>query len=172
MQHFAETVCGKPEVRCVTYKELADYMDTLDAETLAAYKKGAFEKMAPVKLALSLRDPMDLAFTIDDSSNDLGVQARLGGKDARSVLSEGAKLRWEIDGRTVARGARVDLGAAAPTAGAYTLSAVADLGGVEILRSSRKLQVTEEPEAQLYDLSPEDLEKRGLIGDLPEAHEE
>jgi peptidoglycan/xylan/chitin deacetylase (PgdA/CDA1 family) len=39
---FARRVCTLPEVRCVTYSKLADFMDGLDAETLAAYRRGDF----------------------------------------------------------------------------------------------------------------------------------
>jgi peptidoglycan/xylan/chitin deacetylase (PgdA/CDA1 family) len=42
LKGFASTVCGLPEVRCVTYKALADYMDALKPEMLAAYRKGDF----------------------------------------------------------------------------------------------------------------------------------
>lgn len=44
LKTFARTVCGLPEVRCVTYKALADFMDTLKPETLAAYRKGDFPR--------------------------------------------------------------------------------------------------------------------------------
>jgi len=40
---FARAVCGLPEVRCVSYRELADFMDRLDPATLEAYRKGDFE---------------------------------------------------------------------------------------------------------------------------------
>lgn len=43
LQDFASEVCGKPEVKCVTYSELADYMDTLSESTLAAYQRGDFD---------------------------------------------------------------------------------------------------------------------------------
>lgn len=39
---FIERVCGLPEVQCVTYARLADFMDGLSAETRAAYQKGDF----------------------------------------------------------------------------------------------------------------------------------
>ncbi|HVT54893.1 MAG TPA: polysaccharide deacetylase family protein [Xanthobacteraceae bacterium] len=39
---FIERVCGLPEVRCVTYSKLADFMDGLSADTLKAYQKGDF----------------------------------------------------------------------------------------------------------------------------------
>jgi peptidoglycan/xylan/chitin deacetylase (PgdA/CDA1 family) len=44
LKTFARQVCGLPEVRCVTYSKLADYMDGLSADTLAAFQKGDFPK--------------------------------------------------------------------------------------------------------------------------------
>ncbi len=43
LKDFASEVCGKPEVKCVTYKELANYMDTLSEATIAAYQRGNFD---------------------------------------------------------------------------------------------------------------------------------
>jgi hypothetical protein len=49
LKSFARQVCGLPEVRCVTYKTLANYMDSLKPEILAAYRKGDFPRAsAPV----------------------------------------------------------------------------------------------------------------------------
>jgi peptidoglycan/xylan/chitin deacetylase (PgdA/CDA1 family) len=41
---FIERVCGLPEVQCVTYSKLADFMDSLSPETRAAYQKGDFPR--------------------------------------------------------------------------------------------------------------------------------
>ncbi|MGK7918938.1 MAG: hypothetical protein AB4080_02865 [Trichodesmium sp.] len=46
MFRFAESVCGLSEVRCVTYSELADFMDLLSDEQITAYQKGNFPKSA------------------------------------------------------------------------------------------------------------------------------
>jgi peptidoglycan/xylan/chitin deacetylase (PgdA/CDA1 family) len=46
LKSFARTVCGLPEVRCVTYAKLADFLDRQNAETLAAYRKGDFARVA------------------------------------------------------------------------------------------------------------------------------
>jgi hypothetical protein len=46
LKSFARAVCGLPEVRCVTYAKLADFMDAQNAETLAAYRKGDFARAA------------------------------------------------------------------------------------------------------------------------------
>jgi hypothetical protein len=44
LKSFARAVCGLPEVRCVTYTKLADFMDRQSPETLAAYRKGEFAR--------------------------------------------------------------------------------------------------------------------------------
>ena len=44
LKEFARSVCGLPEVRCVTYKTLADVMDGLQPEMLAAYRNGDFPR--------------------------------------------------------------------------------------------------------------------------------
>jgi hypothetical protein len=46
LKSFARAVCGLPEVRCVTYARLADFLDRQNAETLAAYRKGDFARAA------------------------------------------------------------------------------------------------------------------------------
>jgi peptidoglycan/xylan/chitin deacetylase (PgdA/CDA1 family) len=50
LKSFARGVCGLPEVRCVTYAKLADFMDQQNVETLAAYRKGDFAHVATPKL--------------------------------------------------------------------------------------------------------------------------
>ncbi len=46
MFQFAEEVCGLSEVQCVTYSELADFMDLLTPEQIAAYQTGEFEAVS------------------------------------------------------------------------------------------------------------------------------
>ncbi len=46
LKSFARAVCGLPEVRCVTYVRLADFMDRQNPETLAAFRKGDFARAA------------------------------------------------------------------------------------------------------------------------------
>lgn len=59
---FARKVCGLPEVRCVSYGELADFMDGVSAATLAAYQKGDFPHIPapPVDGAAKLSDTRGL----------------------------------------------------------------------------------------------------------------
>jgi peptidoglycan/xylan/chitin deacetylase (PgdA/CDA1 family) len=44
LKTFARMVCGLPEVRCISYEKLADVMDKLAPETLAAYRSGDFPR--------------------------------------------------------------------------------------------------------------------------------
>jgi peptidoglycan/xylan/chitin deacetylase (PgdA/CDA1 family) len=50
---FARTVCGLPEVRCVTYSKLADFMDGLEPTILEAYRKGDFPHAGPPSLDIA-----------------------------------------------------------------------------------------------------------------------
>jgi peptidoglycan/xylan/chitin deacetylase (PgdA/CDA1 family) len=43
---FIRKVCGLPDVQCVTYTKLADFMDGLSPETLQAYRNGDFPRAA------------------------------------------------------------------------------------------------------------------------------
>jgi hypothetical protein len=45
MKTFAKEVCAKPEVKCVTYKELAAFLETRTPDQLKDYKNGAFPKL-------------------------------------------------------------------------------------------------------------------------------
>ena len=50
LQTFARMVCGLPEVRCITYAALADFMDAQHPDTLAAYRKGDFPRASQPKI--------------------------------------------------------------------------------------------------------------------------
>jgi peptidoglycan/xylan/chitin deacetylase (PgdA/CDA1 family) len=57
LEMFARTVCGLPEVRCATYTELADFLDSLDAPTREAYRNGDFPHTGAPSLAVAAREP-------------------------------------------------------------------------------------------------------------------
>jgi hypothetical protein len=44
LKTFARRVCGLREVRCISYEKLADVMDKLAPDTLAAYRNGDFPR--------------------------------------------------------------------------------------------------------------------------------
>lgn len=41
---FVQEACGKPEVRCVSYRELAEWLNTTSANQLASWRAGEFER--------------------------------------------------------------------------------------------------------------------------------
>lgn len=45
-KEFAKYTCSRPDVRCVTFKEYATWLDQLPKETIDAYRKGQFELLA------------------------------------------------------------------------------------------------------------------------------
>lgn len=50
---FIRKVCGLPEVQCVPYTKLADFMDGLSPDTLQAYRSGDFPHAAPPVIDIS-----------------------------------------------------------------------------------------------------------------------
>jgi hypothetical protein len=46
LKDFIRKVCGLPEVRCVTYGALADFLDNAGEPALQAYQRGNFPKAA------------------------------------------------------------------------------------------------------------------------------
>lgn len=66
MKDFAAAVCGKPEVKCVTYKELADYMDSLSTSTIAKYEQKSMRKSAP--RSYSRAEVRALGLTVDPAA--------------------------------------------------------------------------------------------------------
>lgn len=57
LKSFARAVCGLPEVRCITYARLADFLDGQNAETLAAYRKGGFARAPTPALNVAEASP-------------------------------------------------------------------------------------------------------------------
>ena len=45
LKEFAKYTCSRPDVRCVTYKEYANWLDQLPKETYEAYRKGQFDML-------------------------------------------------------------------------------------------------------------------------------
>jgi peptidoglycan/xylan/chitin deacetylase (PgdA/CDA1 family) len=59
LMDFIRAVCGLPEVRCVTYRELAEYLDRLDQKTLQALQRGDFPRTPDQGKDFALARPRD-----------------------------------------------------------------------------------------------------------------
>jgi hypothetical protein len=53
LARFVVEACRLPEVRCVSYRELADWLDAQPRGRLARYEKGAFQRLTARQLARS-----------------------------------------------------------------------------------------------------------------------
>ena len=179
LQEFATQVCGLPEVKCVTYRELADYMDTLTLQQIQDYQAAKFDREQAPPIRLTMAEPgyeLDAALvTVREvagfNSPDDGIRLALKGSGVANAL--GAKIIYSANGiplrprghelklsdvRHLYRGQHVTLRAS-----------VVSPAGVEIARATQVLMnVGSENES----LSPDIEEDRALLGDLPEAHQD
>lgn len=79
MQAFAKKVCGLPEVKCVTYKELLDFVTTNKAN-LPSYQAGAFTKMPRPPSAEPM--PVMAPFTDEERAEVLSARESHDGDEA------------------------------------------------------------------------------------------
>jgi hypothetical protein len=177
MQEFAMKVCGRPEVKCVTYSELADFMDTRNATQLAGYQSGNFPKLAPISIAEGL-PTLDLDMKVallppgigGNLTSSNAVAVRIAGRDRTLHVQDRLEVRVNGDLLPVARTNRfLDIESVRKNYRGQDVTVEARLlrHGIEIARATHLLHdvggqhesVTETPE-----------EARALLGDLPEAH--
>jgi hypothetical protein len=100
LQAFAKSVCALPEVRCVSYRQLADFVDGLSESTLAAYQEGDFPHA---------NDPMiALADAFTDAPPAAAVKRGARTLNASLVGANRANSKgdfaWIVDGREVGKG--------------------------------------------------------------------
>lgn len=101
LQAFAKSVCGLPEVRCVTYRELADFMDGLSDSTLAAYREGDFPHADDPTLAVaSAFTEAPPAAVMKPGARTLNASLAGANKDAYRK----GDFAWFVGGREVGKG--------------------------------------------------------------------
>ncbi len=172
MREFAREVCTKPEVKCVTYKELENFMESIPAATLAAYKEGRFDK-APQTSLNSLRiasvKPLDINVKME-MSNPQEISANISGKASPDMNIGMKEYVWKADGQIIHRSenATLSLPMAAPFLRNNSKLSVSVLrDGRELLKSSHRVVKTQEMN---FEFSDRDLEDNAMGGDMPEAH--
>jgi hypothetical protein len=69
MKDFANEVCNRKEVLCVTYKEYADYLDGLPSDIYEGYRQGRFTRLVDDKTIKDIAAPL-LAEVRLDTGND------------------------------------------------------------------------------------------------------
>jgi peptidoglycan/xylan/chitin deacetylase (PgdA/CDA1 family) len=172
MKRFASQVCGLPEVRCATYAELADFMDSKDATTIAAYRRGAFSRVAPIVLA---SHDFDATYDADIQmavSRDGSLKTTIKGDDAQLILASAATGEAKIE--YLINGTKIKSKLALPLVRSRTPLGKAAEIQVRVLKHNREILRRTH---LLYGVgtnhetfAEEALEDRALKGDLPEAH--
>ena len=170
MKEFAQTVCKLPEVRCVTYAALTDWLGTKTPQELSALAKGAFPHSDPVSIPPVLPNPNGLAVNASISDpNAEKISVEFSGADAsRLAATPGLEVDWKLDDVVVGSGFEIPSSLVRTNLKPVsTLAVVLHVGELEILRTTRKISKNA---FQSLVIDGIDLESRALKGDLPEAH--
>jgi hypothetical protein len=137
LQAFAKSVCGLPEVRCVTYRQLAEFMDGLSDSTLAAYQQGDFPHAEDptVAVAAAFTDAPPVAVMKGGART---LNASLVGANKANYPK--GDFSWVVDGREVGAGpslptARLPRGRTASLTLVYRES-----GGADEIRATREVR--------------------------------
>lgn len=176
-EKFGNTVCGLPEVKCVTYQELAKFMDAQDPQTLEAWQKGLFPKFDQRPLAEVDTQTKDVSLAMSGMQSDQ-VKVDVVGKDVEELLASGYNLKFAVNGKETAvpmavssRRDRAHVNVAPLWKGKpFVLStSLRDAKGDEIQRADHLILMTDTG----YSVVPKDLnEAMRLTADPAEAHDE
>lgn len=166
MQNFALEVCGKPEVKCVTYQEYVRYLNDQSDSTLKAYAKGAFPQLPrPANLkALAVVGQSEPKVSLEN-----GILKASAEMDRLSkVLSY--KLGLKIDNKLHA-GTSVAVSELSKHVGvgsnAIISAVVLNAQGDEVNSFSVKVNEVGTSHEKI-DMTR--IEDKAALGDLPEAH--
>ena len=162
LMDFARLACRQPEVRCVTHKELANYLEA-NVGNLPSYQAGNFDKLPAINLIQEVRQSnVDVRLGQVEGSE---VRAFVAGADSDDELT------WLVDGveQPQLQGqASVDLEDLGLDDGA-ALRASVRRNGVVVNSATHQVESTAYSDIEIKDVS---LEERALMGDMAEAHNE
>lgn len=167
LTRFADMVCGLPEVKCVTYTEYVQWLESLNPQVLAGFHAGQFTK-APAPQLGFLPPPLDIDVAVVLRSDAAG-EAVLTAAVSTAQKIKGLKAFLSLDGKKIDQD-QVKLSAVKSQTIQNQVSVTAHVlnsKGVEVARSTQILHglMTSAPA-----LSPDPQELRALQGDLPAAH--
>lgn len=166
MMYIADTVCRKPEVKCVTYHELMKFMnDSTKSGVVQAYRAGAFPKLPRPKAARE-----EAALEINASLVKVGdeLKVSLSGRDAQM---KGLQASLFVDGREFAKdGMNMN-----EIRQMFAVGSTAQISLVVKNRQGHEVQadthVIENIGAANEKFNDRSLESSFQLGDLPGAHE-
>lgn len=95
MKDFSKFVCNKPEVRCVTYVEYANWLDGLDSNRYEAYRKGNFERMRDDNTIKDIATPVLADIRLESGAGKF--EAVIADADKAKALSLGWKPQIQVN---------------------------------------------------------------------------
>lgn len=167
MQDFAKSVCGKPEVKCVTYTEYMNWLESQEQQgKIASYRKGQFTKLTANTTELArVSRPVDV--DVDLVLDNDTLEAVVSGTDSRA---KGLVVKMSVDGQMFnANNLNLeDIRQSKDEGQQVEVAAhVYNSKGVEVNSSTHVINdIGTSDEA----ISVEPWEARALRGDMPQAH--
>lgn len=164
---FANEVCGKPEVRCGTYKDLTAFMEKATTAEIIAYSRGQFPKATQTKWAKAMSFPARLDISAKLIQNGNMVTTQVTGEDAEAAAS----TEINLNGVVYKDLKSFDLQKASDLLDKENrnqlMFVVRNAKGKEIQSATHFLKVGADGKVQI---SSESLEERARAGHLVEAH--
>jgi len=173
MQRFAADVCTLEEVRCVTYKEMIQWLQGQNLSQIMAYQDSRFMRMPvhPLGLPGEEQNEIDLIADMQLQSKS-EIVAHIKGRDLKRLQRDGLSFQWRVDGDVVSESqnypTRLKL-REEQTQDGHTVSLTVRNSKKEVFGTSRTLRQNDNSIVWLQNTG---WEQRVLKGDLPEAHVE
>lgn len=171
MKDFANAVCGLEEVRCVTYSELANFMDNSSNETINAYQNGDFDLMPrPAQPLFQIADAVKVDVQLKVADGLFKALAPAGRDRKNAVLG----FKYEVFVNRQSTGtneiSRKQLSQKFPEGSSFHIGAhVMNGKGLELLSKTFVIRNFNTPEETMTTVP---LENKALEGDMNEAHQE
>lgn len=170
-EDFVKAVCTQPEVQCVSYQTLLNFMNSLTPEQISNYQNGNFPKL-PIPKAqkkdIAAVAPIDISFLMKKTKDDK-IELSLTGRHAH-LFSRDFYYVWLLNNKEFFRSknSSIKISDIPSFDRNAKLSAVLKFSEEqEMLKTSHMITSSS---LEGLSLSSVDLEKRASLGDLPEAH--
>jgi hypothetical protein len=171
-EDFTKAVCNLPEVKCVSYQALLNFLNSVPITIREQYQKGDFPKLdipMPAQEKIAGVAPIDISFQMHQL-NKQEITTIITGKHSY-LFSKNPTYVWMLNDKEIYRSnnPKLDFDIFVNFIKEDSkLSVVLELEGTNVLKTSQIISVS----TSGFKLSGEDLEKRATLGDLPEAHDD
>ncbi|MBX2996792.1 MAG: hypothetical protein KF681_18380 [Bdellovibrionaceae bacterium] len=168
MKDFTKFVCNKPEVKCVTYKEYADWLDGLAPQKYEFYRSGQFEKLRDDNTIRNISTPTLANIRLDTGNQ--AFEAVVDPADQARMKTMGWKPQLQVDfkpveGTTLTREQLIQM--VGPGKTTFVRAALVNKSGQELDWQTYRIDELGTPKELM---SSEPIENRALQGEGIDAH--